>query len=302
MLRFTPIIIINTGFGRIVSKMFIMLLERVIAALFLASFTNLAVSGQAVGSLSYKSQEVSEKDAIPVIIKHLPDWESVRDRTTFAKSVGELKSALGERLVLDLIDFSAGTEAATAPYDAGKLLIIEYSTPQGSIEADTQFSAKLAAVDDAATVYRRIGNYNAFVFDPISPTAANDLLDQVKYEKTVQWLGKNPYIISPERTFVLTTADIFLSTFLVIVMGLGTAIFIGIISGYVFFSIREYKRAGMPTFSDAGGMTRLNLDGFTPDVTPLTKLQIAKKIRASISNLNQPDSAEILRDDRNNLH
>jgi hypothetical protein len=24
----------------------------------------------------------------------------------------------------------------------------------------------------------------------------------------------------------------------------------------------------MPTFTDAGGMTRLNLDGFTPDIIP----------------------------------
>jgi hypothetical protein len=117
-------------------------------------------------------------------------------------------------------------------------------------------------------VYRRIGNYNVFVFDAADPTSANALLDQVKYEKVVQWLGRNPYIISAERAFVLTTSDIFLSTFLAIVGGLGFAILTGVIAGYAFFSIREYKRASMPTFSDAGGMTRLNLDGFTPDITP----------------------------------
>jgi len=254
----------NAGFGRLRVIMFKTSLESVIAAILLACIVSLNAFGQTVSSLSYKGEEVSEE--VPVLIKHLPDWESVRARTTYAKSVGELKSALGERPVLDLIDFSGGTEAVTAQYDAGQLLIVEYSTPQGSIEADGEFTAKLDG--DDTTVYRRIGNYNAFVFDAADQTAANALLDQVKYEKMVQWLGKNPYIISAERAFVLTTSDIFLSTFLVIVTSLAMAIFLGIISGYVFFSICEYRRSSMPTFSDAGGMTRLNLDGFTPEIAP----------------------------------
>lgn len=268
MLRFTHKNTINAVFGRIASKMFKTSLERVIAALFLANIVSLTAFGQSVGSLPYTSPKVSEQDDLPVLIMHLPDWENVRLQTIYAKSVGDLKSALGERPVLDLVDFSAGTEAVTAPYEAGKLLIIEYSTPQGSIGADEQFTEKLASDGDETTVYRRIGNYNAFVFDAADQTAANALLDQVKYEKVVQWLGKNPYIISAERAFVLTTSDIFLSTFIVIVMSLGMAIFVGIISGYVFFSIREYRRSSMPTFSDAGGMTRLNLDGFTPEIAP----------------------------------
>lgn len=254
-------------FGRIANKMFKTSLEKVIAAILLACSISLTAFGQSEGSLPYKA-EVSGNDEIPVLVKHLPDWESVRSQTTFAKSVGELKSVLGERPVLDLIDFSGGTEAVTAPYDAGKLLIIEYSTPQSSIEADKQFTEKLASDGDHTTVYRRIGNYNAFVFDAVDQTAANALLDQVKYEKVVQWLGKNPYIISAERAFVLTTSDIFISTVLAIVIVMGIAIFCGVVIGYVFFSIRERKRAGMQAFSDAGGMTRLNLDGFTPEITP----------------------------------
>ncbi len=248
--------------------MFLKSLKRSVAILFLASIVILPVIGQMNGSPDYISPKVANYDEIPVLIRHLPDWESVRDRTTYARSVAELKAALGERPVLDLIDFAGGTEAVTAQYDAGRLLIIEYSTPQGSIEADAIFTAKLSSDDDDTTVYRRIGNYNAFVFDADDEATANALLDQVKYEKIVHWLGRNPYIISAERAFVLTTSDIFLSTFIAIVMGLGMAIFLGIISGYIFFSIREYKRSSMPTFTDAGGMTRLNLDGFTPEIAP----------------------------------
>lgn len=227
------------------------------------------VFSQAQPTPKYKSQEISETDGLPVLIKHLPDWERVRDRTTFATNTGELKAGLGERPILDLIDFSAGTEAATAPFDAGKLLIVEYTSPQGSVDADAKFTAKLTDDEQAgSTVYRRIGNYNVFVFDATDKSAANALIDQVKYEKQVQWLGANPFRISPERAFVLTTTDMFISTFLIVLIGIGLSIGGGIIAGYVFFYIRDQKRASMPTFSDAGGMTRLNLDGLTPEIAP----------------------------------
>lgn len=217
-----------------------------------------------------RSMEVSESDGIPVLIKHLPNWENLRGRTTFANNAEPLKAALGPRGVLDLIDFSGGTETVTAPYDAGKLLIVEYTTPQASVEADNTFKARLAEGGETGmTVYRRIGNYSAFVFDATGEAAANALLDQVKYEKYVQWLGKNPFLQKQaERAFVITTSDIFLSTVIVILIGIGFSVVGGVLSGFVFFNVRERKRASMPTFSDAGGMTRLNLDGFTPEIAP----------------------------------
>jgi hypothetical protein len=248
--------------------MFKMYLTKAFTAFFLLVIFNLPFLGQAVGSIPYKSQEVSEIDGIPVLIKHLPAWETVRERTTFAKSAEELRSVLGERPVIDAIDFSAGTEAVTAPYDAGKLLIVEFTSPQGSVEADSTIKAILSDAGDRATVYRRIGNYNALVLDSVDEVAANALLDEVKYEKQVQWLGDNPFLITAERAFVLTTSDIFLSTALVIVFGFAGSILVGIVVGYIFFYFRDGKRSKLRTFSDAGGMTRLNLDGFTPAILP----------------------------------
>lgn len=235
------------------------------AIIILATVFSLPAAAQPVGEIAHKSQEVSEIDGIPVLIKHLPAWEGVREQTVFAKSVQELRAPLGPRPILDLIDFSAGTEAVTANYQGGKLLIIEYSTPQGSVDADGKFQAFLAESGDLVTVYRRIGNYNAFVFDTPDPSAANALLDEVKYEKDIQWLGDNPFLITAERAFVLTTSDIFLSTVLVILIGIGVAIVGGVIGGFVYFQFRDARRAKIHAFSDAGGMTRLNLDGFTAD-------------------------------------
>jgi len=138
-------------------------LSRSIPALLLAVILSVSAAAQGVSSLPYKGQEGVD-DKTPAVVEHLPDFETVRSQAKFATSVPELKSVLGDRKILDPIDFSGGTEAATAPYEAGKLLIVEYSTPQDSIDADAKFKAALSGQTDP--VYRRIGNYNAFVFDP----------------------------------------------------------------------------------------------------------------------------------------
>lgn len=233
---------------------------KVAALLFLAV---VPVFSQNANRPAFRSLEVSDGDGLPVLVKHLPDWENVRPTTAFARSTEELKLALGDRPVLDLIDWTAGTEAVTAEYPAGKLLIVEYTSPQASLDADEKFAAAMAG--DASTAYRRIGNYNAIVFDAASRAQAEALLDQIKYEKNIQWLGDNPFRISAERAFVLTTADIFVSTVLWIVSGIGLAVVGGVIAGFFYFRSTDRRRARLAAFSDAGGMTRLNLDGFTAD-------------------------------------
>ncbi len=217
-----------------------------------------------------KSREVSDEDGIAVLIKHLPDWENARNRATYILNQNDLRNALGSREVFDLIEFESGTEAVTANYDAGKLLLIEYMTPQASIDADGKINQRLAeSGQNQSVVYRRIGNYNVFVFEATDPAAANALLDQIKYEKNVQWLGRDPFMLKrAERALVVGLSQLFVATTLTIVSGLGLSIVAGIIVGILFFRYRQQKRAGMKTFSDAGGMTRLNLDGFTPPIAP----------------------------------
>jgi ABC-type glycerol-3-phosphate transport system permease component len=215
-----------------------------------------------------KSQEISEVDGVPVLIKHLPDWENILHSAKLAHSPAELKANLGDRPILGSIEFKGGNEAVIASYPQGKLLVVEFASPQSSADLDEK--VKQQGADGA--IYRRIGNYNAFVFDATDEAAANALLDQVKFEKNIQWLGDNPFAAQrahqAERNFVTTTADIFFSTLLAIVTGLGVSILIGILAGFAFFYFREKGRAELPTYTDAGGMTRLNLDGFTPDIAP----------------------------------
>lgn len=229
--------------------------------LFFSAFL-LPIQAQSVAaSEPNKSQELSDVEGVPVLLLHLPEWNKVRDSAVFATGVDELRPLLGERQIYDLIEFNGGTEAAAAPYDAGKLLIIEYTTPQAASYADGQFLQRFSQNSDPTTVYRRIGNYSVFVFDVVDPAAANALADQVKYEKSVQWLGEDPFLLSRfERYLAITGRDVAISTALWIAGAAAIAISIGLVTGLIFFRLRERKRGTQEAFSDAGGMIRLNLD------------------------------------------
>lgn len=211
---------------------------------------------------------VLEEDKTPSVVKNLPDPDNARNRATYTKSTDDLRKALGERPVFDLINLGSGIEAVTAPYPEGKLLIVEYPTPQASIDANAQFTQRLSENPPNPPIYyRRIGNYSAFVFDASDEAAANVLLDQISYGKTIQWLGENPLPqLYAEREFAIMTGDIFLSTVIVVAFGFGSTILVGLAVGLFFFYLREHKRKTTHIYTDAGGMTRLNLDGLTPDV------------------------------------
>lgn len=230
------------------------LFQGLIVALALFSAGAASVSAQ-------RAQEVSEVDGIPVLIKHLPDWEKVRGSTIFITDNWTLAEQTGRGDLAEFVNFSDGTEAVVASYPAGKLLLIEFATPQAAADADSKITASLASATEPRAVYRRIGNYGTFVLEPASDGAANALLDRIKYEKNIQWLGEDPFLLQKlERYFVTTTRDIFVSTVLWIVGGFGLSIILGVITGFIFFKGREQKRAGRQAFSDAGGLVRLNLD------------------------------------------
>jgi hypothetical protein len=216
-----------------------------------------AAAQEKVGS--QPSQEVSEIDGLPVLLKHLPEGGG---SPVFIQDKNAIKSTFGERPILDLVEFAAGTEAVAADYPAGKLLIVEHTTPQAATFADGKFTQQLSEnPGDPPVIYKRIGNYAVFVFDAGDPVAASALLDQVKYEKSVQWLGEDPFMMQKlERYFALTGRDVAISTVLWIALVFAITIAIGVLAGIWYFRYREKQRAAMTAFSDAGGLTRLNLD------------------------------------------
>ena len=126
---------------------------RLFAASMLLAFLTGPFAAATAQQTAVKSQEVSESDGLPVLIKHLPDWENERSAAVFINNTADLKKVFGERSLLDTIDFKGGTEAVAAPYPKGKLLIVEYATPQGSADADNLIHQKLAESPQNPTVF-----------------------------------------------------------------------------------------------------------------------------------------------------
>lgn len=211
---------------------------------------------------------------IPVLVKHLPDWEKARERAEYAVSQRGLKGVVRDQPVLDAVNFEAGVEAVAASYDPAQLLIVEYGTPQLAATNDARINARLKELQaqgaPAPTAYRKVGNYSVFVFNAPDEQAAARLIDQVKYEQNVQWLGENPLLWQRAakkhtRSAINLIVSILKASGVSILIGLGTG---GLIGALVFIHRRRAQKAMPDGFSDAGGMLRLNLDEMTPRTDP----------------------------------
>jgi hypothetical protein len=226
--------------------------------------------GEDAGLLAFARSFAGTLDAgsgeIPVLVKHLPGWETAQEQAAYAVSYEQLQQIAGNRPALDAVSFAGGTEAVSAIYErAGHLLIVEYATPQIASDADAQIKARIAALPGegkpAPSAYRRVGNYAVFVFDAPDERAAAGLIDQVTYEKDVRWLGENPYAVErANRAWLNMSTSVIVNT----VKATGLAIVIcltigGVFGGWIFMR-RRAQAALTEKFSDAGGMLRLNID------------------------------------------
>lgn len=217
-------------------------------------------------ALPQQQQPAAGAQEIPVLVKHLPDWESAPERGVYIETMPALKQLLPNQPVLDAVSFDAGTKAATATYEANaRVVIFEYVTPQLAFEADAAIKTRLSELRGAGqplpSAYRRVGNYAVFVFDAPDEATATNLINKVKYEQEVRWLGENPYAIErANRAWLDMSTSVIVNT----VKATGLAIVIclsigGIFGGWIFMR-RRGQAALTEKFSDAGGMLRLNLD------------------------------------------
>jgi hypothetical protein len=217
---------------------------------------------------AWAAQEAPAEGAreVPVIVKHLPDWETAQERALYVETMPALKELVPNQPVLDAVSFDGGTEAATATYDGGaRLIIFEYQTPQLAFDADAAIKTRINELRGAGqtlpSAYRRVGNYAVFVFDAQNEGAAAGLIDKVKYEQEVRWLGENPYAIDrANRAWLNMSTSVIVNTIKATGIAIATCLGIGGIFGGWIFMRRRAQAALTEKFSDAGGMLRLNLD------------------------------------------
>lgn len=209
---------------------------------------------------------------IPVLVKHLPDWEQVQQSLLYAVNENALKNALSNQPVFDAVSFEGDAQAVIAEYQGPKLVIVEFNTPQLATDNNQRITARIQELRNQGqptpTAYRRVGNYSVFVLDATNEEAANQLIDQVKYQQVVQWLGRNPNLYDKAANeFTRTTLGVFIAVVKASGLAIIGSLAVGGILGALLFS-RRRKRQRIVAYSDAGGMLRLNLDDMTTQRDP----------------------------------
>ncbi len=215
---------------------------------------------------------------IPVLIKHLPAPEEAQKNAVYLNTFADLTQLGLQQPVLSAIESGGNADAVLAAYGPSKMLIVEFNTPQLATENDKRLIARIHELwklgQPAPTAYRRVGNYSVFVFDAPDEQTAKQLIDQVKYEQVVQWLGDNPYIYKEaEERYINTTLGVLIAVVKASGYALIGCLGIGALMGGLLFSYRRAQQKGVTAFSDAGGMLRLNLDELTPETNPSRLLQ-----------------------------
>ncbi len=206
------------------------------------------------------------EDDVPVLVKHLPEWKTAQRGAVYAVNIGALREAITNQPILNELTFDGGTEAVVANYGQSQLVIVEFTTPQFSVDNDQRVQAKIQELrsqgQPVPTAYRRVGNYSVFVFNAPNEKTANALIDQVKYEQVIQWLGDDPHLEARiERYLAQTTAGVLIAVLKSSGLSLLVCLAAGTLFGALLFRHRRAQQAAL--YSDAGGGTRLNLDELT---------------------------------------
>lgn len=210
---------------------------------------------------------------IPVLVKHLPAWQAVSQSAQYTLGVDTLHREFGTNSVFDAVSLDGGAEAVVANYDKQRLVLIEFNTPQLATENNARITSRIQELRNQGqpvpSAYRRVGNYAVFVFDAPNEVAANQLIDQVKYQQVVQWLGKNPYSYREAVSeFTQTTLGVLVSVVKASGIVLVGSLLVGGFFGALLFSRRRSQQQVRDAYSDAGGLLRLNLDEIDPNTDP----------------------------------
>lgn len=211
--------------------------------------------------------EPGEAD-IPVLVKHIPHWEETQKSLVYLAGFRSLKGTLPSQPILEAITSEGDADAALTNYGSSQFLIVEFNTPQLAGDNDRSIVAKIQELrglgQPVPSAYRRVGNYSVFVFNASSEQAGKELIDQVRYEQVVQWLGDNPNLLEKaQRAYYQTTAGVLVSVVKASGLSLVGCLVIGGLFGALLFSWRRSRQQTAEVFSDAGGMLRLNLDEMT---------------------------------------
>lgn len=250
---------------------------------FFKGTTVVRLKGDDAQALEECAQQVSSKleqgeGDIPPLVKHLPNPEEAQKTAIFLNSFSDLNELGLQQGVISAIQSGGNADAVLATYGPGKVLIVEFNTPQLAGDNDRRIIARIQELwrlgQTAPTAYRRVGNYSVFVFDAPDEQTAKQLIGQIKYEQVVQWLGENPNIYKEaEKRYINTTLGVLVAVLKASGYALIACLGLGGLFGGLLFTYRRAQQKAVTAYSDAGGMLRLNLDDLTPKTEPVRLLR-----------------------------
>lgn len=217
---------------------------------------------------------------LPGVIRNLPEGSLKLRTTRYILGPQALKSVLGRDVLQYDFYPNMGTEIAYTDFeqDNGKMsfLIVEHHTPQQSVAAFkklTEYRESLPEEEKNKTILKREGNYIIEVNNVGSSESAQNLINEVKYGYVVKWLNED-VPVNNGRTVAseaVKTGKILISVFGLIGVGMIFAVTGGVSVGFLVFYLRRRNKLAVESYSDAGGMMRLNLDGISIRILPKTQ-------------------------------
>lgn len=215
-------------------------------------------------------QDIDLAKKLPSVVRNLPSG-SLNLRTA-RYILGPKALATFTKGSVSQYDFypNMATEIAYGEYQSegqSSLLIIEYHTPQQSIAAFkrlTDYQNSLADAEKTKIVLKREGNYIVEATNFSSDKVAKNIVENVKYGYVVKWLDDESTVVGNGRSVAseaAKTAKILVSVFGLIGVALIFAVIGGFMMGLLIFYFRRRGKIAFQSFSDAGGMMRLDIDG-----------------------------------------
>jgi hypothetical protein len=216
----------------------------------------------------------------PLLPTYLPEQNKIANSEKYLVGPEAIARIPAISDLKDAVDFTGGTRAAIAEYNNGNgkmnILLVEFQSPQFAVDGLTKMQEhfnSLSQEEQKKRMLRKVGNYAVEAVNVSDPNAAEELLKQIKYMVRVHWEGKNVSDIPmpfrpPDPAAVreaIQTGQFLVAVFYWIGILLFGAVGTGIFVGGAFFYWRRAQRRKMGmegTFSDAGGMTRLNLEDY----------------------------------------
>lgn len=165
------------------------------------------------------------------------------------------------------IRFDAGSKAAFARYREDgavtTLALIEYQTPQLATEGfETLKQLGESLQPDNRPLLKRAGNYVVAAFGYVNQSSAEKLIGKVQYSYTVKYLATPAPPRFDAVKYRREAYQMLAGIFWLVVFVTAGALFLGGSYGVSLFWRRYWRSRN--SFSDAGGMLRLNLDRLLP--------------------------------------